>query len=116
MINSLPFFLWVKSGNISRKFLTFILKIFDKNFERLHYAEAMSQGLPVIYTRGQGFDRQFPDGTVGYAVSDRDSAELAEKILLAMEHYTERSNRCTELAGIFDWDRIANEILKTYRE
>ena len=36
MINSLPFFLWVKSGNISRKFLTFILKIFDKNFERLH--------------------------------------------------------------------------------
>lgn len=37
MINSLPFFLWVKSGNISRKFLTFILKIFDKNFERLHY-------------------------------------------------------------------------------
>ena len=38
MINSLPFFLWVKSGNISRKFLTFILKIFDKNFERLHYA------------------------------------------------------------------------------
>ena len=25
-----------KSGNISRKFLTFILKIYDKNFERLH--------------------------------------------------------------------------------
>ncbi|NBH99435.1 hypothetical protein D3Z44_15120 [Lachnospiraceae bacterium] len=24
-----------KSGNISRKFLTFILKIYDKNFERL---------------------------------------------------------------------------------
>ena len=37
MINSLPFFLWVKSGNISRKFLTFILKIFDKNFERLQW-------------------------------------------------------------------------------
>ena len=39
MINSLPFFLWVKSGNISRKFLTFILKIFDKNFERLQLVE-----------------------------------------------------------------------------
>lgn len=25
-----------KTGNISRKFLTIILKIFDKNFERLH--------------------------------------------------------------------------------
>lgn len=27
-----------KTGNISRKFLTIILKIFDKNFERLHRA------------------------------------------------------------------------------
>ena len=26
-----------KTGNISRKFLTIILKIFDKNFERLHW-------------------------------------------------------------------------------
>lgn len=26
-----------ETGNISRKFLTIILKIFDKNFERLHY-------------------------------------------------------------------------------
>lgn len=25
-----------ETGNISRKFLTIILKIFDKNFERLH--------------------------------------------------------------------------------
>lgn len=29
-----------KTGNISRKFLTIILKIFDKNFERLHLALA----------------------------------------------------------------------------
>ena len=26
-----------ETGNISRKFLTIILKIFDKNFERLHF-------------------------------------------------------------------------------
>lgn len=54
MINSLPFFLWVKSGNISRKFLTFILKIFDKNFERLQklivkiFIEIYA-GIKVIY-------------------------------------------------------------------
>ena len=28
-----------ETGNISRKFLTIILKIFDKNFERLHLDE-----------------------------------------------------------------------------
>lgn len=31
----------------------------------LVYAEAMSQGLPIIYTKNQGFDGQFPDGYVG---------------------------------------------------
>lgn len=31
-----------KTGNISRKFLTIILKIFDKNFERLHYDNEIS--------------------------------------------------------------------------
>lgn len=57
MINSLPFFLWVKSGNISRKFLTFILKIFDKNFERLQAESLGASGgggvcLPV-YASGR---------------------------------------------------------------
>lgn len=48
MINSLPFFLWVKSGNISRKFLTFILKIFDKNFERLHSTPRFSYFILIV--------------------------------------------------------------------
>ena len=34
----------------------------------LVYAEAMTQALPVVYTKGQGFDGQFPDGEVGYSV------------------------------------------------
>lgn len=53
MINSLPFFLWVKSGNISRKFLTFILKIFDKNFERLHFFIIKTQTLWKIISTAQ---------------------------------------------------------------
>ena len=35
-----------KTGNISRKFLTIILKIFDKNFERLHGFKEFSIELP----------------------------------------------------------------------
>ena len=34
----------------------------------LTYAEAMSQGVPVIYSKGQGFDGQFKEGVVGYHV------------------------------------------------
>ena len=38
----------------------------------LVYGEAMSQGLPIIYSKGQGVDGYFKEGTVGYGVvSDR---------------------------------------------
>ena len=45
----------------------------------LVYAEAMSQGLPVVYSRGQGFDGQFPEGLVGFSVKSLDAYEIAEK-------------------------------------
>lgn len=78
----------------------------------LVYAEAMSQGVPVIYTRGQGFDGQFPEGTVGYSVSDTDPEELAEKIRLIAAHYAELSAACLANAARFNWTGIA----ETYRD
>ena len=53
----------------------------------LVYAEAMSQGLPVIYTKGQGFDGKYEQGEVGYAVSDNDPAEIAKAILMICDQY-----------------------------
>lgn len=47
----------------------------------LVYAEAMSQGLPVIYSKGQGFDGQFAEGVVGYHVDAHDPEELCENII-----------------------------------
>ena len=47
----------------------------------LVYAEALSQGMPVIYTRGQGFDGQFEEGEVGYSVNCYDADEIAQRII-----------------------------------
>ncbi|HGK7332802.1 TPA: glycosyltransferase [Streptococcus suis] len=47
----------------------------------LVYAEAMSQGMPVIYTRGQGFDGQFEEGVVGFSVDCIDEVEISNKII-----------------------------------
>jgi L-malate glycosyltransferase len=38
----------------------------------LVYVEALSQGLPVLYTKTQGFDGNYPEGTVGYGLDIRD--------------------------------------------
>ena len=78
----------------------------------LVYAEAMSQGLPVIYTRGQGFDGQFDDGEVGYAVSDTDPAEIAEKIKLIVSDYENVSKRCTERSFRYKWETVASRLLE----
>ena len=82
----------------------------------LLYAEAMSQGLPVIYTKGQGFDGHFPDGAVGYAVSDSSPTELAEKIEAVLQNYAELSQNCLTLAERFQWDQIAGTYEQLYFE
>lgn len=80
----------------------------------LVYAEAMSQGLPVIYTRGQGFDRQFEDGVVGYSVNCFDAQEIVNKVVSIINRYEEHSRNCIKLCDKFDWDKIAATYINIY--
>lgn len=82
----------------------------------LVYAEALSQGLPVIYTKGQGFDGQFPDGQVGYAVSDTDPRDVADKIKKACERHTELAEAAPKAALKFNWDEICRTYASVYQE
>lgn len=81
----------------------------------LVYAESMSQGVPVIYTRGQGFDGQYEDGEVGYSVNCYDAQEIAYRILDILSDYSEISKRCLENVKRYSWDVIANRYLRIYR-
>lgn len=80
----------------------------------LVYAEAMSQGLPVIYTRGQGFDGQFEEGIVGYSVSDNDAVELRDRIIQIADDYTQISANACSLADRFKWSRICDKYVDLY--
>lgn len=80
----------------------------------LVYAEALSQGLPIVYTRGQGFDGQFEDGTVGYSVSDVDSKELSKKIIEITDKYNQMSKNAIDGCRKFSWSLIAEEYSKLY--
>jgi glycosyltransferase involved in cell wall biosynthesis len=71
------------------------------------YAEAMSQGIPVIYTKNQGFDGQFEDGIVGYAVDCYDHNGIAARIIDIYNHYEQFSERCISLSEKFNWVNIA---------
>lgn len=82
----------------------------------LVYAESMSQGLPVIYTRGQGFDKQFNDGFVGYSVDCRNVGDIADKIELVINDYQELSNNCIQNCDKFDWNLISCQYVNIYNE
>jgi len=49
----------------------------------LVYLEALSQGLPVVYTDGQGFSGTIPDLNVGCAVNPKSAVDVAEKLKIA---------------------------------
>lgn len=101
--------------DIYRKNDIFIMPSRTETFG-LVYPEAMSQGLPVIYTRGQGFDGQFKEGEVGYSVDSMDVEDIASKIIRISNDYSEISKRCIKLANKFDWNKIANMYEMVYLE
>lgn len=82
----------------------------------LVYAEAMSQGLPVIYTKDQGFDNQFKDGIVGYAVNPKDEVEIKDKIIKVINNFSFISNNCAKYVHKFNWDTIAEIYYEIYNK
>ncbi len=97
-----------RSGDI------FVMPSFTESFG-LVYAEAMSQGLPVIYTRGQGFDGQFTEGEVGYHVEAESAESVANSIKWITERYDEIATVVAGKASKFTWANIVEEYFGIYQ-
>lgn len=80
----------------------------------LVYLEALSQNLPVLYTKGQGIDGLFDD-TIGIGVNPLSVGEITEalkKILINRESY---SNSHVDFEH-FRWNCIAGQYVQYYKE
>lgn len=93
----------------------FVLPSHQETFG-LVYAEAMSQGLPVLYTRGQGFDRQFPDGVVGLPIDPASPEDIAQKIISLCCSYQQIASENPKLAQRFRWADIVQEYADLYQD
>ncbi len=82
----------------------------------LAYVEAMSQGLPVIYSKGEGFDKQFEEGVVGYHASSDCLEEIEEAILKIAAKYSLLSENAVSNINKFDWGKIADKYCSIYSE
>lgn len=91
----------------------FVMPSFKESFG-LVYAEAMSQGLPVVYSKGQGFDGQFEEGTVGYRTSSNSAEECADAIEKIANNYDNISKNCVPCAEKFKWNLICKRYMRVY--
>jgi glycosyltransferase involved in cell wall biosynthesis len=80
----------------------------------LVYIEAMSQGLPVIYSKDTGIDGMYKQGTVGYGVSPGSINEMKLAIEKIISNYREISRTCLEEAKKLNWGKLAEEYSKIY--
>lgn len=91
----------------------FVMPSFHETFG-LVYAEALSQGLPVVYSRGQGFDTQLPEGTVGFHVDPYDHRTVASALEQIAEDYPAFRRRSIESVARFDWNAVATQYQSLY--
>lgn len=99
--------------NQYRSHAIFVMPSLHETFG-LVYAEAMSQGMPVIFTRGEGFDGHFPEGAIGEAV-DADNPEQIAKAILKLRHaFPQIQERCAAESRLFSWKKIDKAYMDIY--
>lgn len=74
------------------------------------YIEALSQGLPIIYTKGDGVYGYFSEGTVGYSCS-QDVNDLKSTIDKLVLNYDEIVKSVPKEVDKFNWDVIVQQYI-----
>lgn len=78
------------------------------------YAEAMTQGLPIIYSKGEGFDNQFIEGTVGYHCSSTSEEDIENTIMKLIQHYQVLSLNTIKYVKKYNWQDISKSYIDIY--
>lgn len=93
----------------------FIMPSFRETFG-LVYIEAMSQGLPVLYTENEGIYGFFKEGLVGYGSQPNNVEEIEENLIKILKNYNNISNNVLRESIKFSWDKITDEYLVIYNQ
>lgn len=84
----------------------------------LVYVEALSQGVPIVYCKGQGFDGYYPDGMVGYPAEAGNEKDVADKLeqIIRNHRIIAQNIRKLDLNKAFEWSKIALRYKTFYEE
>uniref|UniRef100_UPI004047B4CF glycosyltransferase n=1 Tax=Roseivirga sp. TaxID=1964215 RepID=UPI004047B4CF len=91
-----------------------VMPSFNETFG-LVYLEALSQGLPVIYSHNQGIDGYYPDGKIGYAVDPHNSDTIVKAIKDIVSDYENMSANALEECMDFQWSCVAETYMEIFK-
>lgn len=97
--------------NLYRESNIYLMPSFSETFG-LTYIEAMSQGLPIIYSENQGVDMLFDDAPVGMHVTPNCPEDIGEKIVLISENLEFYKDNIDCHLSKFTWQRVKTKLLK----
>jgi glycosyltransferase involved in cell wall biosynthesis len=87
----------------------------NETFGRV-YIEAMSQGLPIIYSKNDGIDGFFQDGEVGYGVEGSNYDEWNIVLQKIIDNYDQISKQAIHKSKLFTWDKVSSDYLELYKQ
>lgn len=94
----------------------FVLVSYHETFG-LSYVEALSQGLPIVYTCGEGFDGVYPDGLVGYGAYANSPLSISNAINKVISNYVGlTANIKTIDLSEYCWRKIALVYKELYND
>lgn len=79
----------------------------------LVYVEALSQGLPILYTEGEGVDGFFT-ATYGESCNPHSVYDIASKIEQMIVNYNEYAIEESYIRDHFDWEKVADIYLSLF--
>jgi len=80
------------------------------------YIEALSQGLPILYSKDEGLDGFFDDGFIGYACDNSDVEDINSKIRSVIKNYALLSKNAVVSSRNFFWPNIVKRYVKQVDE
>lgn len=94
----------------------FVMASFAETFG-LVYVEALTQGLPIVYSKGRGIDGYFTEGLVGHSVDPNSVEDILGGIERTIKEYDAICENIKNLdLSVFDWNNIASKYNSIYKD
>ena len=81
----------------------------------LSYIEALSQGTPILYTKGQGVDGFFENKSVGCPIEYGNEKNLENGLKYIMDNYEQLSRNALDICKLFSWKNICKKYIEIYK-